>query len=158
DNTVIESHPMSNGVGYVVGKIIQVMGPDGAGRLKVLRFWGHGNLNEPIAYVSFGPPHGGYTPSISSQDNWASIGGANLPALLPTLLKLKPYFTKDARVEFRQCVFAKFPDGKNIMSQLAKLWGVAVLAPEKSQDRGELWLPPIWQAAADGRVRQMADG
>ena len=157
NNVVVETYPMSNGVGYVVGKIVQILGANGSGRLKVLRFWGHGNGNEPIAYISFGPPLAGYTPPIGSQDNWASIGAQNLPALLPTLLRLKPYFAKDARVEFRQCVFAKFAEGKSIMRQLAQLGGIAILAPEKPQDRGELWVSPIWQASSDGKIRQLGN-
>jgi hypothetical protein len=167
-SVIIETHPMSNGVGFVVGRVIQQLGPGGLGRLQALRFWGHGVNDRPTAYVSFGPPHQRANETLpppvygqygvaAAEIHASAIGFVNFPLVGPMLARLRPYFASGGRIEFRQCLFGKFPDGKTVMSEMAKMLGVAVQAPEKSQDRGELWVPPVWEASPAGLLRKLPD-
>jgi hypothetical protein len=165
---IIETQPMSNGVGFVVSRVIQRLGPGGAGRLQALRFWGHGVIDQPTAYIAYGPPHQRANEKLPPPIPWtfgvapaethaSAIGFVNFALVGPMLAPLRPYFASGGRIEFRQCLFGKFPDGKTVMSEMAKMLGVAVQAPEKSQDRGELWVPPVWEASPTGVLRILSD-
>ena len=155
-STIIGIPPMSNGVGFMISRVIDSLGADQRGTLGVLRIWGHGRTDEPRVYVSYGPPALVTYPPLSSEDNWAAISPANLPQLRGTLMQLTSYFANSARVELRACVIAKFEAGKTMLQDLAKLWNVRVQAPEKLQS-SELWTPPVWEATPDGKIRQLGN-
>jgi len=167
-SVIIETQPMSNGVGFVVGQVIRTLGAESTGKLRALRFWGHGVIDQPTAYIAYGPPHQRGNEKLPPQIPWqfgvapaetqaSAIGFVNFALVGPMLAQLRSYFASGARIEFRQCLFAKFEDGKTVMSELAKMLGVAVQAPEKLQDRGELWVPPVWEASPTGMLRKLPD-
>ncbi len=120
---LIPFYPVSNRIAALVDVVINAAKqPQSIG---VLRLWGHGTLE----------PHAGGLATLVSDP--AGGGGFDLdmmlkPSAQTALPRLKPYFAKGARVEFKHCRVAT-PAGWDWLANLATHWGVEIHASTNLQ-------------------------
>jgi hypothetical protein len=86
--------------------------------VEVLRLYGHGD--EGAINVTGG------TTDVAS--DWAGIDLKNVNNLAPQLLRLRPYFTPNARVELQACLVANGRDGETLLQELARIFQARVQA------------------------------
>jgi hypothetical protein len=117
--TLVPLHPVSNRIGALTDAVINAAGQRGS--IGVLRLWGHGTL----------APHPGGVATLVSDDN-EGWGGFSVKELLTdsaqaALPRLKPYFARGARVEFKHCRVATRA-GWDWLVYLAEQWDVEIHA------------------------------
>ena len=124
----IEISKGPNGVDRMVSKVIETAGKPGA--INVLRVYSHGNSG---MFAITGGDH--------DIDPSSLVADWNIQKVEPTLRKLAPYFAKDGRFEIYGCYvvthlddktdahsFTINSEGQQLISKLAKILGVKVLA------------------------------
>ena len=106
---------MSNGVEQAVQMIVSAS----PGNVFMLRFHGHGAPG--VAGISFGQGGAGF-------GHRADIDSGNLAVLLPILSRLRPIFGPYGCVQFMHCSTGRGPNGRAVLSSIARALGVPVSA------------------------------
>lgn len=118
----------------------------GENKIKVLRIWSHGwtHYKDESDY-----PNGNFN---IGDDN---IQLASFEKHRNELRLLTSYFAKSARVELRGCSPAK-GNGKTMMIELAKIWGVEVHGSTEKQIL-IFWKRPVFVASPNGTFSPLAN-
>ena len=116
---------MSGGVEQAVNEILRAAAP---GTVFLLRFHGHGAPG--VAGISFGQGVPG--------EHHAALTAANLTALRPVILRLRPIFGPYGCVQFMHCSTGRGPSGRAMLQNIANDLGVPASAGVVDQLGGGL--------------------
>lgn len=146
NTTTIALGGMSNAIDKMVDMIFMAAG--GKRVIRCLAFWGHGAVDQDENPLGIHLISGGW----DAQFNRSAFTTPIMSTMRQSLLRLKPCFQADARVELRGCGAAATATGIEAMRMLATLWGVPVQAAKKNQPTMS-WLPPVVEVSPTGAVR-----
>lgn len=132
---IIKMLGMSNGITYMVDKVIEIAGSN---KIEILAFWGHGGSG------SMGLSRG---EESDRNSDWAGISIYNVESSRSTLERLKNYFAPNAIVELRGCDVASGWRGQALLTALANIWKVRVRAGASTQYGPTLgWAGTVYEA------------
>lgn len=125
-------------------------GDAGVEKISILRLWSHGWTH----YQDGGDyPNGNIDFRADEQTDGDDLRFQNFGSFRAVLERLKPSFeTMGSRAELRGCAIAK-GNGKQMMSELAKAWGVEIHGSDIGQSQILSWAGQVWAASPDGTVR-----
>jgi Putative peptidoglycan binding domain len=114
---------MSNGIDFVMGRIVGRAAPGAAG---LLCFHGHGNrgMQNVTGGEIYGAPH------------LAGISDDNFEQVQPSLARLRPIFAGFGSVQLQGCLVGGGPQGRSLLNKLSLTWGVPVTAGTHTQFGG----------------------
>lgn len=144
DATIIKIPASAGGVTYMVSAVLNATRPRG---MNVLRIFGHG-------YGGYQNVGGGL-----SSEAYAYCGCIDLDHLdgIASLLASlsSRFYSSHSRLELRGCEVASTESGNELITRLAKIVGVRVLAATDAQCDYE-WDGPVYQAEPSGQVKCIA--